>query len=205
MIPPALAGAWELSQAYVEAFDVREGTTCTRCHMKVRVMALAAAILRSYRFRGPFAAFPLLHPRCRVLEINDSDLSRYMRFMPRRTTVEYPAVAIEALPFANGSFDLVIHTETLEHVNDPIRGLCECARVLAPGARLAFTIPATPDRLTRSRDGLPASYHGWPGKNEFLVRREYGADFWVDLVDAGFHDIQITMFEPPLTFAIVAR
>jgi SAM-dependent methyltransferase len=55
------------------------------------------------------------------------------------------AVALERdapLPFADGSFDLVVCTETLEHVRDLQLLLSEVRRVLAPGGRLAITTPA---------------------------------------------------------------
>ena len=58
------------------------------------------------------------------------------------------------LPFADGSFDLVVCTETLEHVRDLQLLLSEIRRVLEPGGRLAVTTPAhrrlmaTPDPLS---------------------------------------------------------
>jgi SAM-dependent methyltransferase len=46
------------------------------------------------------------------------------------------------LPFADGEFDLVVFTETLEHVRDLQLLLSEVRRVLEPGGRLAVTTPA---------------------------------------------------------------
>jgi SAM-dependent methyltransferase len=46
------------------------------------------------------------------------------------------------LPFADGSFDRVIASEVLEHVVDDLGVLAELHRVLAPGGRLAATVPA---------------------------------------------------------------
>ncbi|HET6728715.1 MAG TPA: class I SAM-dependent methyltransferase [Jiangellaceae bacterium] len=58
-----------------------------------------------------------------------------------------PAVRgnLVALPFAAGSFDVVLSLQTLEHLWDQRTFLTECARVLRPGGRLALT---TPNRLT---------------------------------------------------------
>jgi SAM-dependent methyltransferase len=48
----------------------------------------------------------------------------------------------EPLPFADGSFDLVVCIETLEHVRDVQLFLSEIRRVLVPGGTLALTTPA---------------------------------------------------------------
>lgn len=45
------------------------------------------------------------------------------------------------LPFADGSFDWVLCTETLEHVTEPARAVEQLARVLRPGGRLCVTVP----------------------------------------------------------------
>jgi SAM-dependent methyltransferase len=46
-----------------------------------------------------------------------------------------------SLPFADGSFDHVLSTQVLEHVDDPQRTLMECARVLRPGGTLILSAP----------------------------------------------------------------
>lgn len=48
------------------------------------------------------------------------------------------------LPFDDGSFELVLAAETVEHVRDVQLLLSEIRRVLAPGGELALTTPATP-------------------------------------------------------------
>jgi SAM-dependent methyltransferase len=49
-----------------------------------------------------------------------------------------------ALPFADGSFDLVLATDIIEHVDDDGRALAEIARVLAPGGAVLITVPTFP-------------------------------------------------------------
>ncbi len=55
---------------------------------------------------------------------------------------------INDLPFASGSFDLVICSEVLEHVPDHGRALAEISRVTRPGGRLVLSVPRYwPERL----------------------------------------------------------
>jgi SAM-dependent methyltransferase len=46
------------------------------------------------------------------------------------------------LPFADGSFDIVITSEVLEHIQDDVAVIAEMTRVLAPGGTLAATVPS---------------------------------------------------------------
>jgi SAM-dependent methyltransferase len=64
-----------------------------------------------------------------------------------RGTYGVPAVLgnLVGLPFAAGSFDVVLSLQTIEHLWDQRTFLVECARVLRPGGRLVLT---TPNRLT---------------------------------------------------------
>ncbi|MEM7273041.1 MAG: methyltransferase domain-containing protein [Actinomycetota bacterium] len=52
------------------------------------------------------------------------------------------------LPFADGSFDRIIASEVLEHVPDDLGVMAELFRVLAPGGRMAATVPsAVPEQI----------------------------------------------------------
>ena len=79
---------------------------------------------------------------------------------------------------AAGAFDLVVHSDTLEHVPDPLRGLSECRRVLRPNGGLCFTVPVIVGRLTRSRTVLPKSFHGMETtlSDDWAVQTEFGGD-----------------------------
>lgn len=52
----------------------------------------------------------------------------------------YLAGSLTALPFADGSFDLVICNSVLEHIPEDGRALGEMYRVLRPGGRLILTV-----------------------------------------------------------------
>jgi len=55
------------------------------------------------------------------------------------------------VPFEEGSFDLILCLDVLEHLEDDVAGLRELARVARPGAHLLLTVPAYP-RLWSSHD-----------------------------------------------------
>jgi SAM-dependent methyltransferase/uncharacterized protein YbaR (Trm112 family) len=48
---------------------------------------------------------------------------------------------LHRLPFRDGSFDKVVCSQVLEHVDDPIRVFGELARVVRPGGRVFLSLP----------------------------------------------------------------
>jgi ubiquinone/menaquinone biosynthesis C-methylase UbiE len=109
------------------------------------------------------------------------------------------------MPYPDRSYDLVVHSDTLEHVPQPVAGLSECYRVLAPGGYCVFTIPVIVDRMTRDRVDLPPSYHGNPNERsaDLMVRTEYGCDAWTHLILAGFQECRLITPEFPSSLAFV--
>lgn len=70
------------------------------------------------------------------------DVPTYVR-VDRSAAVSPHAVArAEALPFGDGSFDLVLSTQLLQLTDDPARMGAEVARVVRPGGRAWVTVPA---------------------------------------------------------------
>jgi SAM-dependent methyltransferase len=204
---PELVAQWGLAPDEVAYIDRQQGTHCVECGSNLRSMALARAILSGFGHPGSLLEFLSgeVAQGLHVLEINEAGrLTPFLRRLAHHTLVKYPDVDMMALPFADGAFDLVVHSDTLEHVPDPVRGLEECRRVLRPGGYCAFTVPIVVARLTRSRDGLPPSYHGSPDNPvDCTVRTEYGADAWTHVMLAGFQECRIFSMEFPAAQALV--
>lgn len=205
-----LIEAWQLQSHEVDYINRQQGYYCQVCHSNLRSMALARALMSGFQFSGLFADFvrqPEIQ-RLKVLEVNEAGaLTPYLSGLSGHLIKKYPEIDMMALPFAEGSFDLVCHSDTLEHIPDPVVGLSECHRVLKPGGVLAFTVPIVVDRLTRSRQGLPSSYHGYSHEAQtadFLVHTEYGSDAWRQVILAGFQECRIIAIEYPSAFALLA-
>ena len=74
-------------------------------------------------------------------DVSTEALRRARRRVPGARLVELEPDA--PLPFADGDFELVLCSETIEHVRDAQLMLSELRRVLRPGGELALTTPAT--------------------------------------------------------------
>jgi SAM-dependent methyltransferase len=59
---------------------------------------------------------------------------------------------LEQLPFEDGSFDLAVALDVIEHLDDDVAGLVEVRRVVAPGGLLLVTVPAYPRLWSRHDD-----------------------------------------------------
>lgn len=205
-----LAEAWELSPAERAYIDRQQGTHCTRCGANLRSGALARAVLDAVGEPGPlrYAVGSVRLGGLSVLEINEAgDLSAMLRRLPGHQLATYPEVDMQAMPYADGIFDVVVHSDTLEHVPDPLRALEECRRVLKPAGALCFTVPMIVGRLTRGTAGRPPSYHGNPAESgeDYRVQTEFGADAWIWCMRAGFSRVTITTMEYPAALALTAR
>jgi len=66
----------------------------------------------------------------------------------------------EHLPFADGTFDLILSHEVLEHVADDRKAVAEVTRILRPGGRAVLFVP---------NRGYPFETHGiyWRGRYRF--------------------------------------
>jgi SAM-dependent methyltransferase len=189
IITDELTQTWGLSRRERNWFDVREGLICRTCQMSKRVRMLLWSL---ERIQPEFKSLQILHLN------QTNELSQAL--CPARRLVETTYVPAEdfgadlhglsnqdmtRLTFESDRFDLVIHSETLEHLHDYEGALREASRVLKPGGYQIYSVPLLHDRETRRRIGrdsegndvrlLPLSTHGLSG--EYPVVWEFGRDF----------------------------
>lgn len=110
---------------------------------------------------------------------------------------------IEQLTFENGTFDIFITQDVLEHVFNPDKAVREITRVLKPGGIHLFTTPKLPKVMNTYRraelhpDGSIAylaepDYHGNPvGDGRSLVTFYYGNDFEILLSEWAGRTVQV--------------
>ncbi|MFT4171845.1 MAG: class I SAM-dependent methyltransferase [Rhodocyclaceae bacterium] len=176
---------------------LRDHFICTRCWSIPRERALADVIRRIF-------------PHYKELSIHESSpanrgLSEHLRqTCPGYTSSHYhpdiphgdihPAYGhrcedIEDLTFADGSFDLFITQDVLEHIFDPSAAFREIGRTLRPGGAHIFTVPimcgrnpshtrAVIDEHGQVQHLAPPEYHENPSSsdNKSLVTTYWGYD-----------------------------
>jgi SAM-dependent methyltransferase len=205
----SLIQEWELTPHECDYINRQQGLHCSICGSNLRSMALALGLMSRFRFLGIFTDF-VKQPEIqalRILELNEAgSLTQFLASLPGHSLETYPEIDMMKLGFDDEGFDVVCHSDTLEHIPDPVLGLSECHRVLKPGGFLAFTVPMVVDRLTRSRQGLADSYHGVPDgeRTDFIVHTEYGSDAWRQVIQAGFQECRMIALEYPAAFSLLA-
>ncbi len=158
----------------------------------------------NYWFRRHEVVYEALAPRCRdavVLEAGcgegyGADLLAgvartvlgldYDVLTAAHVARRYPRVGVAranlvALPVGDGSIDVVVSLQVIEHLWEQERFLRECRRVLRPGGAL---LVSTPNRITFS-----------PGRdtplNPFHTRELSGAELAGLVAEAGFGDVEV--------------
>ncbi|MDZ7839221.1 MAG: class I SAM-dependent methyltransferase [Gammaproteobacteria bacterium] len=197
-----LVESWQIDSRWQRMIERREGLRCGECGSVSRFRYLARVVMDELGAPDPgygsFADYANSEDfrRLRVAEVNGCGaLHKYLDLNPELAYSEYgsedPAVPSEdltRLSYGDSEFDLVLTSDTLEHVPDLAGALGEIERILKPGGRHIFTVPAIWDgRMTRRRavlDGdrivhlYPPSYHGvWEDRSpDRLVFLEFGDD-----------------------------
>jgi Methyltransferase domain len=218
VVPRRLVELWGLSSRLAEALARKESSDCSYCGAKLRARRMAAVILQTFQVGNPPAPVRSIHEwtlsphidRLNIAEINrieglHEELSNLPGFRasdyhpgarPGQIVAGIRSEDLTDLTYADDSFDLVLTSETLEHVPDLGAGLKEIARVLVPGGRHIFTVPLLPGvaqtfaRIVTRPDGTldhcatPICHPG--GDAGYPVFTEFGCDLPEILRKAGF-------------------
>ena len=236
VIPPRLVELWGISPRLAEAFACKESFNCSACGAKLRARRIARVILDLYPASEPIASVAEWARRPELASIRVAELNRidglheaiaghpglaYSDFHPDVKIGSYvDGVRSEdlcSLTYADNSFDLILTSETLEHVPHLFDALAEIHRVLKGGGRHVFTVPVLPGvpatfaRSVRDPDGTvrhvatPICHPG--GDQGYPVFYEFGADLPEILRGAGF-DVDIAFgptTEDDLTQVFICR
>ncbi len=157
---------WGLTPRLAAALARKESSNCANCGAKLRARRMAQVILETYPVGAPPAPARSLAEwmrsqeaqRLRIAEINLIEgLHEQLTGLSSFQSSDYhpgagPGEMIEGirsedltrLTYADACFDLVLTSESLEHVPDLSAALREIHRVLAPGGLHIFTIPLLP-------------------------------------------------------------
>jgi SAM-dependent methyltransferase len=215
-IPRRLVELWGLSPRVADALIDKETLACWSCGAKLRSRRLARVLIETFRVDGVaprsarrWAASPIARA-LRVAEINRIEgLHEALSHLPLLSFSDFhegasPAQVIDGvahedlmrLSYPDSSFDLVLTSETLEHVPDLDTALSEIRRILVPGGWHLFTVPIVPGvertyaRMSLGPDGIliqrstPIRHPG--GDWGYPVFTEFGADLPAILDRAGF-------------------
>jgi SAM-dependent methyltransferase len=208
--------------ALVHAFAMRESLFCDGCGSNLRVRRIAEALLELYGRNARTLVELVQEPGFRGLAVAEiNSIGSIHGVLAAHSGLVYsefrPGAALGAevdgarnedvcrLSYDDAAFDLVLTSDTLEHVPDLARALREIRRVLRPGGRHVFTVPIVPTRATSEvrahvgPDGavvhrLPARHHGRGSgpfrlvgrKGDLLVFTDIGMDVVELLGEAGF-------------------
>jgi SAM-dependent methyltransferase len=223
--PGAQRATWDDPDAWM-AHTRRESMFCRSCYSSLRVRRFAEVLLQLYGNGAASNAAELVEQEdfrgLDVAEINAigsvGSLHRFLQRLPRLWFSEYRGPGdlgqivagarnedICSLTYPDASVDLVLSSDTLEHVPDFMLALRETRRVLRPGGRHIFTVPiiaSRPTTVARATVGdagrivhhLPPVYHGrgsglyrlLPVGTDLLAYTEFGADLCDHIAAAGF-------------------
>lgn len=195
IIDDTLALSWQIDKDTRKKFNLRESQFCPKCKNSLRTREFAKVIMKKFHSnKESFKQWIKNNSDLKIAEINS--VGRLHKYLKNSNNLYYSEfikkasiknlyykyllgirhVDITETPYRDNSFDVVLHSETLEHVANPLKALKECKRILKPQGICIFTIPVIPDRKTKNVL-INRSYHGKGRKKDYLVYWEFGWDF----------------------------
>ena len=139
---------------------------------------------------GNYAAALTTATRCRISGVDPSE-----RMLDRaRNAARWESLlqgSAENLPFANGSFDVVMTTDVIHHIGNRDAYFQEAARVLRPGGHI-ITVTDSHDDIPRRR---PLSSH-FPETVDVELRRYPPVPLLLtEMARTGFDEVHLTQVE----------
>ena len=170
-------------------------TICPRCRSRVRHRLLFAAVqtLPDLQAQYLFKNKNILHfaPEAFFSRFLTNQTKRYTSADPFRSDVSAQIDMCNMSDIENGSFDVVIACDVLEHVPDDTIAIREIHRVLADGGWVILTVPQKDGLKTKYEDPTittPEERKRVFGQEDHL--RIYGNDFDLFLEE---HDFVVTV------------
>jgi ubiquinone/menaquinone biosynthesis C-methylase UbiE len=207
IINPELKDAWGISDELVDAFNRRESMACRSCHSSLRVRQLCSVLLQTFaKMTGKRyqSLMELLQDqefrKLRIAEINSCGyLHKYLKDLPNLRFSEYSlglklgeefqgvrCENLQNLTYPDDYFDIILTSDTLEHIPDADKAWCEIYRTLKPGGYHIFTIPviSTVAKSVKRAELIHGStehylkpaYHGSGHDEDYLVYTDFGMD-----------------------------
>jgi SAM-dependent methyltransferase len=204
-----LTNEWTLNKKLKRAFDIRESMVCMNCGTALRsnihARAICAIVAPGARYLEEAVNLNKVR-RLKIAEINAcGNIHKTLNKLPHLVYSEYKPKDkkvnhedLHNLSYRTSSLDIVLTSETMEHIPNWQKAKKEIFRVLKPGGKHIFTAPVILTRKTRVRslekDGkeiklLPDSFHGCTRgvrSSDYIVRTEFGADFRREIDELGF-------------------
>ena len=226
-----LVKQWNLDSHWENLVQRREGEICISCGSSLRVRQLALALVYwiNGRLKTSQDSVKGLVEKKKLNEITIAEINScgalhktmktlpgisYSEFQPDDHSVRHENLM--SLTYPEEVFDLVLHSDTLEHVPDVHVALLEIWRVLKPGGVSVFSMPIIRDgrgtirRAMLSKNGSvehlkPASFHGgsFQSTRQYLVFTEFGEDFPEFFKKSGFKHILIEHTENQAAVTII--
>jgi GT2 family glycosyltransferase/2-polyprenyl-3-methyl-5-hydroxy-6-metoxy-1,4-benzoquinol methylase len=202
-----LQQAWGISDILVEGFNRKESMFCSNCRCSLRIRRLAEVLVRTVSDMSGrlYESFTELlkdknFRRLKIAEINACGaLHPYLQEHPNLfyseclSDIEPGKIHdgircedLQRLSYPDDFFDIILTSETLEHVPNPDKAWAEVYRTLKIGGHHIFTIPVLPSQATthsraklvdgKRKNLLEPAYHGAWGEENMFVYTDFGMD-----------------------------
>lgn len=157
---------------------------------------------------GQFARFLFGPGRETIgLDLDWGDLRQAHRLGAYRAVLRADATA---LPFADAAFGSILANCVLEHIPDDEAVIAEAARVLRPGGRLVFTVPAPglkgclsmPERLRARGEAALAEAYLADFDRRLAHHHYHSRETWAAMLER--HGLQVARLDPYLPAPVVA-